>query len=50
VAAGVPRKTAGMSDREWCVQTERYWRKAGMDTSEMECQGEPMSFWLGENF
>lgn len=42
-----PWQTPGMTDRQWCLESERYWQAAGAPLT--HCQGRRMSEWAGPN-
>jgi hypothetical protein len=49
LAPGDVPKTASMSDQEWCVRNSQNWESKGaVVPDEWDCQGEPMSFWRGQ--
>jgi hypothetical protein len=48
-APGDPPKTPGMTDREWCLKTAKYWEGRGAVVPDgWQCQGKPMGNWRGQ--
>jgi hypothetical protein len=41
-------KRPGESDADWCNRQDDNWTRAGADTSEMYCNGKPMSYWRAQ--